>query len=539
MRRLGPVTLLTAVLAALALLAPPAAAFQRAPTAGVRVAETSVAPAVQRRVSCATASDTPVVDGTPLVVRMPPAAPFVVGQIPAQAWREPPVADPSWQLHFRGLMWMLPLAQRAYGDGAVASLDAMVAQAVAAHAANPDPGTPTRGWDEGTALRRLEVLTCLYRLTRDQRLVPLMHADANVLLGPRYYGPPHRPVHNHGLMANVRLVRAANLLNVPSWKSVALQRMRAEAPLAFSRSGTSWEQSSLYQGIATRMWEQAANILETEGGADTTVRAIRATTARANAVSSWLTEPDGHLVQIGNSDRALGAPPLRTTQRVFRDNEAGLVVGRWSWTDPDTDYYTLRYGPPRRAHGHEDRPGVTWSTAGVRVLVGPGRFDYDVRSKWNAYQVGPAGQNVAVPVGRLPAPRGSVQLAAYVVQARAHGWRFRDSLYGRTHERGVNVNTLTRTLKVTDTYTRGTRFTQTWHLDPGWTLTRRTPQQLTFTHEEGRTLTVRTTGQVSAVVRGQTRTVAGWNFPAFGSRVPAPQITVVATTTAETSFTVR
>jgi hypothetical protein len=29
---------------------------------------------------------------------------------------------------------------------------------------NPDPGTAQYGWDEGTALRRLETLNCLYWL---------------------------------------------------------------------------------------------------------------------------------------------------------------------------------------------------------------------------------------------------------------------------------------------------------------------------------------------------------------------------------------
>jgi hypothetical protein len=62
------------------------------------------------------------------------------------------------------------------------------------HRQNPDPGDSLYGWDEGTALRRLDVLSCLYALTRSSTLVAGMKADVAVLLGPRYYGPPHHPV---------------------------------------------------------------------------------------------------------------------------------------------------------------------------------------------------------------------------------------------------------------------------------------------------------------------------------------------------------
>lgn len=490
-------------------------------------------------VRCAAPADAPVTDGQPIQVSLSGRA-FVVGAIPAGWWTAPPVSDPSWQMHFRGLMWMPALAQRAYDDQQQQSLDALVQQVVTFEQQDPDPGTSAAGWDEGTSLRRLQALTCVYALTQDQRLVPSMRSAAAVLLGPRYYGPPYRPVHNHGLMANLFLVQAADALGVPSWKSQALARLAHEAPLAFSPSGVTWEQSSEYQQALISMWSNARDVLEASPGTEGTVAMLTTSLQRARTALSWMTEPDGDLVQIGDSDQVPGLPGSPTWRPgAFRDPSAGWVMGRWSWSDPKTTYYTVRFGPARRAHGHQDRGGVTFTTSGVRVLVGAGRFDYDARSPWNAYQLSAAAQNTAVSTtGRLNT-RATVSLASSKVQSRAHAWLLRDSLYGRAHSRDVNVNAATRTMRVTDTFAGSAAFLQNWTLDPAWRLKRSSATSLTFTHPSGRTLTVSTTGRVSALPHGLTRPIAGWHFPTFRSRQQAYTIIIRGSAKVVTSFTVR
>lgn len=474
---------------------------------------------------CSTPVRTPVPDGSPIVVSLPPAAPFTVGRIPSSAWRHPWVSDLPWRLAFEGFTYLPGLAARAYVDMQAASLSTMVAQVAAFHVQDPDPGSVAYGWDEGTAQRRLETEICLYSLTHDARLVPGMRADARVQLGPRYYGPPYRMVHNHGLMANLRLVRAGELLGYSTWTSTGLSRMRYEAPLAFSRLGTSWEQASSYQKFNVALWTKAAGVLAAKPAYATTASVIRAVTAKGNQVLRWLTEPDGALVQIGDSAREAG---LRSsgTARVFRDDQAGYVVGRWSWSSATTSYYTLRYGPRRRAHGQLDRGSLTWTTAGVRVLVGPGVFGYG-SSRYAIWQATPVAHNVAVPVTGAYRDTGTATVASEVVQAPAHAWLMKDTLYPSPHSRGVNVNGTTRTLRVVDGY-GGVAFRQTWHLDPAWQLVSAplNGQRLVFRHPSGRRLTVTTTGRLSGVRRGATSPVMGWGFPSLGTRVPAYQITL-------------
>lgn len=417
------------------------------------------------------------------------------------------------------------------------SLEVIVGQAVAFRTENPDPGTTQYGWDEGTTARRLDTLRCLYVLSHDERLVAEMIAAANVLLGPRYYGPPNFPVHNHGVIANIALIKAAQQLGISEWRDTAVARIQAETPLVFSDKGTSWEQASMYQAVNVVLWNAAADAVGPGPVAD----AIHANTDRAAVVYCWMTEPDGKIVQIGDSDKIAGdtVGPGRTG-KAFRDDRAGWVIGRWRWTNPGTTYYSVRYGPPRRAHGQQDRGGVTWTTFGVRILVGPGRFTYDTSSPWNAYMRSPESHNVAIPAGLTLKASASVLMSGSTIGADSHVWRLSDSLYGRSHSRTVVVNDVTRTLRVSDSFSGTDLYRQQWHLDPAWRLRLRNVEGtwLRFTNSLGRTLTITTTGRFSSLVMGLASPVAGWNFPSPGSKVPNYQLTLRAYAPMTTTFVV-
>ena len=123
---------------------------------------------------CGPASDTPVTDDGDLSVTLSPAPPFTVGAVPAAAWRETPVTDPGWQRVFRGFMWMPALAKRAAADHQQVALAKIVDQALAFYTDDPDPGTSADGWDEGTSMRRLTALNCLFQLTADERVAKAM-----------------------------------------------------------------------------------------------------------------------------------------------------------------------------------------------------------------------------------------------------------------------------------------------------------------------------------------------------------------------------
>jgi hypothetical protein len=498
---------------------------------------------------CGPASATPVPDGKPIIVRIPPADPFTVGGIPASSWRNPPSTDPTWQQSYRDLIWTKPLAERAAKDHQQKSLNALIDQVVAFHRQNPDPKNTRYGWDEATALRRLESENCLYALTHAARLIPGLTADAAVLLGDRYYGPPRFRVHNHGLMANIRLIQAATLLGKPDWKAVAIKRMKAEAPKAFSKLGTAFEQSASYQLHNANVWQQAADLLAATPGSEAEAATISRTVIAAKRVYGWMTEPDGNIVQVGDAYGAGKPMDLGAANRVLKDDETGWIIGRWSWTDPATSYYTIRYGPPRYAHGHQDRAGgVTWTTEGVRVLVGPGAFSYETTSGYAQYQKSPQGQNVAIPAGTTAGTGPST--ASAVIRDSYHRYAVRDTVYGVPHVRGVTVyRDAPPHIVVSDSFapslakppqaSKVTSWQQHWHLDPQWTLVSSASTRLTFSHPSGRRLTITTTGRLSSVEKGVARPPAGWHFPSWGVRVAANEVVIRNHGTAcTTTFTV-
>ncbi|MGZ4612057.1 MAG: heparinase II/III domain-containing protein [Kineosporiaceae bacterium] len=486
---------------------------------------------------CAPRATTPVHNGRRIVVSLPRAPRFVVGRIPASWWPHPPVSAVTWRLAFQSLAWLTPLAQRAADDRQRSALAAIVGQVATFHRQNPDPGTNASGWDEGTAMRRLQAENCLYRLTHDRRLRAAMAADVNVQFSNRYYGPPRFPVHNHGELANLMVLDAAHLLGRIHWRDEVLARVRSEAPQAWTRSGTTWEQSSSYHALNIQLWRRVADAVGVVRPKDPVIRLIRWLTGRADRVLAWMTEPDGKLALIGDSDEHEGATRSTWTSHVLRDDEAGLIVGRWSWRDPTTSYYTIRYGPPRWGHGQQDRTGVTWSARGLRILVNPGRYTYD-SSLYEAYAADQVSHNVAAPTGSLNS-RASAAVTAATITANAHNWTLVDDLYGVRHARGVTVRDDRPVLAVADRFSGGLSFQQTWHLDPSWTLASRSRdgRRMTF-RSGGHRLTVITTGVFSAVLCGATKPIRGWHFPSPGRRLAAAEFAATGTGWIRTTFAV-
>lgn len=478
---------------------------------------------------CDRISPQTITDGEPITVDLGSGPPFVVGEEPWGDPQAPPFSDPTWQLTFYSLDWLPALVRRARQDGQEEALARLMAVVDRFYTEHPDHGGIVTGWDEGTSLRRLEALSCLYTQAPDPRISAAMEHEARVLLGDRYYGPPHHPVHNHGLLANLRLIEAGTLTDRPDWVAAARTRIHDEAPHAFSALGTSLEQSSTYQVINTNIWADAGRRLAEMDADDPLVHEIRETVARARQVQAWLTEPDGGLVQIGDARTFDGVDPVCPTDPgTFRDDEAGLLAGRWSWDEDDTTFYTLRYGPPRRSHGHHDQGSLTWSTGGVRVLVGTGFFGYDQSEPLVPYGWSPQAANTAVPEGGVPGGPGFVVVDEDASES-AHRVDLEGEPYGQRQHRTVLVDDAQGRVEVTDSLADiSARLVAHWQLAPGWQVADdAAPGGQTIELVNGpHRLLVRTTGTMEEVRIGAMDPPGGWVFPAPGRREPAAQLVV-------------
>lgn len=450
---------------------------------------------------------------------------FRIGAVPTSWWARPPVTTPVWLMYFQGLIWTGEVARDAVATGDTAAVDALVRTAAASVAANPDPGTSVRGWDEGTNLRRQQALNCLYRVSGgDPRLVPAIEATAAANIDPtRYYGLPRKGPHNHGAMANLALLDAGTLLDRPEWRRIAVYRLTRDGGSVWTPQGFSVEQSAGYMQENIALWDAAADAIA--ANPDPTIAAqaagIRAGTARARVALAHLVTPAGDLVRIGDGNPSRpGLPPAPTT--TIRDDAAGILAGRWSWTDPATSYYLLRYGPPRQQHGHQDRTALVWSTDGVPVLVDPGTYTNDP-NPFGVWGRSPAAHSVQVPVGRTLDLAAPVTLVAASRSATDAGMTTRDSQYGLLHTRNWRVDAARHTVTLTDAV--AARATTTLTLDPTWTLRLASADRRTLVlrSPSGHQLTVRGSAPMR-LVRGSSRPLLGWAFPEYGRVVPAPQV---------------
>ncbi len=445
------------------------------------------------------------------------------------AWRNPPPADEVRQLHVYGLAWLPSLLASIRNAHEPERVDGVVAAVAAAAVWRPDNGRPTDPvWNEGATLRRLQAVTCLFRLTHDERLVPALDALAGAASDPkRYVGPPLRPPHNHGLMTDLALLDIGRLLHRADWIALALTRMRLSIAEAFTASGLSVEGSSAYHVGNLAKWADAARILiaGTDPAERALARVIDVVVARGRRATAFLGQPDGIPVPFGDG-QAARQPVVPQRATVLADRRAGVVAGRWSWAAPD-DYYAVRFGPARAAHGHEDRMSVVWWTTGRPVLVDPGTATYvaGARHDWTE---GQAAHSVPLVRGQAFRRLAPIVLATTAFRGARHAVALRGMPYGRLQTRTLTVDAETNSLSVRDAV-RGGSLSQVLQLDPRWRPVRVDSggRRAVFVDATGASLVVATSGRIASLVRGASGLAGGWtwNYPPE-RRTPAARLVV-------------
>lgn len=468
---------------------------------------------------CADPIDSAVKDGEPIEVDLSPYR-FTVGRIDPRVWTDSPSKDPAWTMWFYSFRWAQQVARKAAAHGQDEAVARTVAQVQRFYTENPDTGRSVHGWDEGTSLRRLQTLNCLYHLSKDERIPAMMAVEVELQFGPRYYGPPYRRIHNHGLMANQFIITAGSLVGRADWIERAAQRMSNEIEGAFSTRGVSFEQSAAYHKDNHGQWAAYGRMIEEVLPGSPIPAKINAKLVRVAEASQWLTEPDGMVTSVGDSLRVPGVPGGRGKKPgAFRDEQTGWLAGRFSWKDPKTSYFVVRYGPKTWAHGHFDKSSVVWSTAGSRVLTGPGYSTYDPVSPTAPWWKKPYAHNVGVARGRALDAGATGRVTSFTNTGRVMTTVVRDRAYGVDHVRRVTVDDPGKRITVVDGWPRGVVSTQHFHLDHTWKLVSRSKSGLVARNSvTGKRVVMTTGGTISRVSVGSSRYQDGWQYLRFGER---------------------
>ena len=460
---------------------------------------------------------------------------------------DPHFPDPSRALWWRSLEWLAAVYLAGTPNLPMAGSADPIADVAAAMARHPDPGSASRaalatanatGWDEGTNYSRERALNCIYALTNDDRLLPALASTVAANKDPvRYYGPPGKQVHNHGLLANLALIQTADLTHDPDLRAFAVARLTLSAPKAFSPFGFTYEQSTDYHDVNVRQWSNAAAIMAADPAVPAaTNRAIAAELLAARRIAGALIDPAGHTAAIGDSHPALVKRPTAQRTLVTRDDPGGVAVGRWSWTDPSTSWWAVRYGPAQTMHGHQDHGSILWSTLGVPVLVDPGFSTFDPTDPLTAWQKSPAAHNVAVPVAD-PYVRTTSRMLVLSRTGRSDTIVVQNRSWQRAVVATAVVDDARHRLSMTQRV--NANFATHLHLAPGWTFHRHAGLVWTFV-SRNRVLTIATTAppRTTALLRGSTRPIGGWVLPSFGARQPANELVLGGTGTQSLVLTV-
>ncbi|MFC4113795.1 heparinase II/III domain-containing protein [Nonomuraea zeae] len=374
-------------------------------------------------------------------------------------WTANPHANRSWALNLHSLRWLGRLAAEYERTGEQVYLDR--AAGLADHWIRENPrggrGVSPWAWAEHAVALRAPALVCLSEHVRTRRLWDSLAEHGEVLADPALY----REGHNHGLDQDIALLVVGCRLGRARWRDLAVRRMTRSAELAIDAQGVLHEQAPRYGLYVHRRLGVALRAIE-ESGAEPPARLL----ARRSALESYIahaTQPDGFLAPLGDGHadaRGSGSAGQEPEVRVF---DGGYVFGRTAWNDPRSAYYSIRFGPGRALHGHEDHLGVTYSAQGRRILVEAGFHSYE-RTGYVAWTRSPEAHNVPVVTGEFR-PGTATRLAAHSVEASRQEFELADEAYGVTRTRRVLVNHGADLLAVHDRVPSGT-LRSLWHFDP-------------------------------------------------------------------------
>lgn len=381
-------------------------------------------------------------------------------------WRTDPYNSNSWRVQLHGLAWARGLVDQYRRTSSQPAIDLAVAT-IRSHmqAAATDPVVLRESMKAHPVSLRLDTITCL------ASAVPLpedIAAEAERLVAWQLNDRNYSKNHNHGLMQNLSLARLGCVAGRPELIDAAWFRMLREVALVIDEQGANNEQSTGYAEYNKRKWSEAINDLTSCGDVYPVNEAALSVLDRITKLSEFIqqtTQPDGLLVPIGNTyadrrgDLSIPGQPLVAYYNM------GYAMGRSAWNDPNAMYWTLRFGPRRQNHGHEDRMSVTYFVNGGRVLVDGGHGGHD-KGGLKEYLMSPEAHNAPQVVGKRFKPGSKTELhLANPDQTRAT-FTVADKSYGVTRYRHLLADNPTKMLATLD-HANGDEVLVPWSVDPG------------------------------------------------------------------------
>jgi hypothetical protein len=336
---------------------------------------------------------------------VPPHEPVSLAADSTVDWQLDPFTSRTWHMWLHSLAWLEPFHIAWEGTGDRRFLEASAGVVRAWVQDTPVLARNVGPWhDHATAMRAFTMSCLASYLARPRWLLAALESHGEVMADPRRYAGPY----NHGINQDLSLIAVAHQLQRLDWLNFARDRLATVAATSVDDVGVIDEQSTEYSNYLHSLWSQVLRVFDTMGWEPPETMPERL--ARMPTFMAHATMPDGHYVPLGDSFRrtpaAVGAetefvrskgmrgrkPPERV--KVFT---GGYVFGRSGWGEnrpyEDETYYSLRFGPGRYRHGHEDHTSLTYSSRGHRLIVDSGHCNYE-RDEYRQHLVSPAAHSL-------------------------------------------------------------------------------------------------------------------------------------------------
>jgi hypothetical protein len=470
-------------------------------------------------------------------------------------WGMNPFRSVVWQKYFTSLRWtdLLTSWYIRHPDRHPAYLPRAERIATDWAAYNPPGGGPAGAvaWTGMYAGQRATVYSCLHSLNSSYGVAPLR------AMGPWLANTAHDPGDwNQGVDFNLGLLAAGCVTGTSTWAAHARSRLESMATSTIDPSGAVGEEAPGYGPYLYKELGLGADRLQQCLGTDES--GMQSQRSKLLTFLGWATMPNGIISEIGDTVRqappapptyadagnsvsewaaSLGAAGIHPAAAAVVYNRAGYAFGRTGW-DPFTAgaYYSLRFGPGRKLHGHNDHEQLTFYAYGKQLLMDSGLWGY-TSGAFRDYLLSPSAHNVVtLPGVSFNATAATSLLRSNGSQSAWQWYELSDTAYGgRTRMRETLVNLSgTPFAMVYDRVSRATTgpIQQLWHLPPGTKVSLVGRGTAVATTADGKTqfylvqLPVASAipSGATGVVTGRTSPYQGWVSETLGHRSAAPVV---------------
>ncbi|MFC4060741.1 heparinase II/III family protein [Planomonospora corallina] len=440
-------------------------------------------------------------------------------------WRTDPYRNRSWSMVFHSLRWMgrLVADYETNGDRAYLERATEIARDWVKDNPRRGGGSPY-AWQEHPIALRAPALVCLSKHVKESWLTKSLAEHAAMLSDPKLYEKGH----NHGIDQDIALLGIGCRYGREAWTSLAIRRLTETVELDVDSQGALREQAPRYAVYVHDRLKVAMDNIEACGR-----KVPSAIERRWEALKTFVahsTQPNGFMVPIGDGGadvRPAGYDTPKKTVKVYRN---GYVYGRTDWGKPESAFYSVRFGPGTKYHGHEDHLGVTYYAQGRDVLVDVGFHSYEDNA-YRHWTMSPEAHNVPVVAGARFRPRAATALTKSSVKDGRQSFRLTDRAYGVPRTRSVLVNHGEDVMAVLDTVPPGSKVRSLWHFSADLSVVSNGGGQVVVKDKTGWKATLVQLAMPSCkavggqkVVRGSSSPFQGWVSPAYLKKQAAPAV---------------